>query len=164
MRVVVEVKRGFNAEVVLNNLYKHTQLQKRFACNLVALVNGSPQTLGLRAFLSHFLEFRRVSSSASCSATQFLSSCHCCPGADVDSTLVLSLTHFRKASRQKKGLHEKESQAGQGLSAPLPLERVLVANLIPRSQNPNKPCYHVTVVLWQVPSRDSQSSVWASAL
>ena len=58
MRVVVELKRGTNAEVVLNNLYKHTQLQKRFSCNLVALVAGTPRTLSLKDFLSHFLEFR----------------------------------------------------------------------------------------------------------
>lgn len=58
MRIVVEVKKGFAAEVVLNNLHRHTSLQKRFSCNLVALVNGTPLPLSLKEFLSHFLEFR----------------------------------------------------------------------------------------------------------
>ena len=58
MRVVVEIKRGFNAEVALNNLYKQTELQKRFSCNLVALVGNTPKTLCLKDFLVHFLDFR----------------------------------------------------------------------------------------------------------
>ena len=58
MRVVIEVKRGFNAELVLNNLYKHTSLQKQFNCNLVALVGGTPKTLSLKEILVHFLDFR----------------------------------------------------------------------------------------------------------
>ena len=87
MRVVVELKRGVAAEVwhpmlaaltvpslagcqsesdswhgrkqvVLNNLYKHTVLQSRFACNMVALVDGKPMLLDLKQFLRHFLDFR----------------------------------------------------------------------------------------------------------
>lgn len=58
MRVVVEVKRGYEPEVVLNGLYHNTRLRSRFACNLVALVHGSPATLALKEFLSHFLNFR----------------------------------------------------------------------------------------------------------
>ena len=58
MRVVVEMKRGIDPEVVLNGLYHKTRLRSRFSCNLVALVNGSPLTLALKDFLSHFLEFR----------------------------------------------------------------------------------------------------------
>jgi DNA gyrase/topoisomerase IV subunit A len=46
------------AQVVLNNLYKHTKLQSRFPVNNVALVNGTPQTLNLKEFLTHFLDFR----------------------------------------------------------------------------------------------------------
>lgn len=57
-RVVIEVKRGFEPELILNNLYKYTQLQKQFACNLVALVGGTPKTLSLKEILSHFLDFR----------------------------------------------------------------------------------------------------------
>lgn len=45
--------------MVLANLYKHTVLQSRFACNMVALVDGTPLMLDLKQFLSHFLEFRQ---------------------------------------------------------------------------------------------------------
>eukprot|EP00208_Stichococcus_sp_RCC1054_P004249 CAMPEP_0206139348 /NCGR_PEP_ID=MMETSP1473-20131121/5552_1 /ASSEMBLY_ACC=CAM_ASM_001109 /TAXON_ID=1461547 /ORGANISM="Stichococcus sp, Strain RCC1054" /LENGTH=919 /DNA_ID=CAMNT_0053533103 /DNA_START=196 /DNA_END=2955 /DNA_ORIENTATION=- len=58
MRIVIEPKRGSSPEVILNNLYKHTSLQGRFSCNMVALVDGRPQSLDLKAFLSHFLDFR----------------------------------------------------------------------------------------------------------
>jgi DNA gyrase subunit A len=44
--------------VVLNGLYKHTELQTRFSCNMVALVGSKPLTLNLKQFLQHFLEFR----------------------------------------------------------------------------------------------------------
>ena len=58
MRVVVELRRGANAEVVVNNLYKQTSLQTTFPCNMVALVDKTPQTLNLKQFLEHFLDFR----------------------------------------------------------------------------------------------------------
>lgn len=61
MRVVVELRRGANAEVVVNNLYKQTNLQTIFPCNMVALVDKTPQTLNLKQFLEHFLDFRSVS-------------------------------------------------------------------------------------------------------
>ena len=60
MRVVVELRRGANPEVVINNLYKQTSLQTTFPCNMVALVDKSPQTLNLKQFLEHFLDFRSV--------------------------------------------------------------------------------------------------------
>ena len=59
MRVVIELKRGEVPEVVLNNLYKHTQLQDTFGMNMVALVNGQPKLLNLREMLLYFLEHRR---------------------------------------------------------------------------------------------------------
>ena len=60
MRVVVELRRGANAEVVVNNLYKQTSLQTTFPCNMVALVDKTPHTLNLKQFLEHFLDFRSV--------------------------------------------------------------------------------------------------------
>lgn len=45
-------------QVILANLFKHTALQSRFPCNMVALVNGTPLSLTLKDFLSHFLDFR----------------------------------------------------------------------------------------------------------
>ncbi len=59
MRVVIELRRGEVSEVVLNNLYAHTQLQNVFGMNMVALVNGQPKTLNLKEILSAFIDHRR---------------------------------------------------------------------------------------------------------
>ncbi len=59
MRVVIELKRGEVPEVVLNNLYKQTQLQDTFGINMVALVDGQPRLLNLRQMLEAFLSHRR---------------------------------------------------------------------------------------------------------
>jgi DNA gyrase subunit A len=59
MRVVIELKRDANPDVTLNQIYKQTPLQSTFGVNMLALVNGRPQTLSLKAVLRHFLEFRR---------------------------------------------------------------------------------------------------------
>ncbi|MGN6230097.1 MAG: DNA gyrase subunit A [Trinickia sp.] len=59
MRVVIELKRGEVPEVVLNNLYKATQLQDTFGMNMVALVDGQPKLLNLREMLDAFLSHRR---------------------------------------------------------------------------------------------------------
>lgn len=59
MRVVIELKRGEVPEVVLNNLYKQTQLQDTFGMNMVALVDGQPKLLNLKQLLECFLSHRR---------------------------------------------------------------------------------------------------------
>ena len=59
MRMVVDLKRGEVAEVVLNNLYQHTQLQNVFGINMVALVDGRPQLLNLKQCLQAFIRHRR---------------------------------------------------------------------------------------------------------
>lgn len=59
MRVVIELKRGEMPEVMLNNLYTHTQMQNVFGINMVALVNGQPMTLNLKQILEYFLQHRR---------------------------------------------------------------------------------------------------------
>ena len=59
MRVVIELKRGELADVVLNNLYKQTQLQVTFGVNMVALVDGQPRLLNLKQMLEAFLAHRR---------------------------------------------------------------------------------------------------------
>ena len=58
VRIVVELKRDTNAEVVLNQLFKFTALQSSFACNMLALHQGRPQTLILRQMISAFIKFR----------------------------------------------------------------------------------------------------------
>jgi DNA gyrase subunit A len=58
MRVVIELKRGEQSEVVLNNLYKHTQLQIGFGIIMLSIVNGQPRELGLVEMLKYFIEHR----------------------------------------------------------------------------------------------------------
>ena len=59
MRVVIELKRGEVPEVILNNLYKETQMQDTFGMNMVALLDGQPRLLNLKQFLEAFLRHRR---------------------------------------------------------------------------------------------------------
>ena len=56
MRIVIELKRDVNANVVLNTLYKHTQLQDTFGAIMLALVDGTPKILSLRQMIHHYLE------------------------------------------------------------------------------------------------------------
>ncbi|MDA5094863.1 DNA gyrase subunit A [Aliiroseovarius sp. KMU-50] len=58
VRVVVELKRDATPEVVLNQLFRYTQMQTSFGCNMLALNGGRPEQLTLRDFLSHFITFR----------------------------------------------------------------------------------------------------------
>jgi DNA gyrase subunit A len=59
MRIVIELKRGEVPEVVLNNLYKHTQLQTSFGIIMLAIAGGRPKILSLLEFIEEFIEFRR---------------------------------------------------------------------------------------------------------
>jgi len=59
MRIVIELKRGENAEVLLNNLFRQTQMQTVFGINTVALVDGQPKTLDLKTILECFVRHRR---------------------------------------------------------------------------------------------------------
>jgi DNA gyrase subunit A len=59
LRVVIDLKRGEVGEVILNNLYKHTQLQTTFGIIMLAIVGGRPQVLSLLEVLTNFIEFRR---------------------------------------------------------------------------------------------------------
>jgi DNA gyrase subunit A len=60
MRVVITLKSGVNPQKVLNFLYKHTQLEQKFHYNMVALVDGIPQTLSLKSILTYFIAHREV--------------------------------------------------------------------------------------------------------
>lgn len=59
MRIVIELKREANAQVVLNRLYNYTQLQDTFSVNNLALVNNQPRTLNLRELIDQYIEFQR---------------------------------------------------------------------------------------------------------
>ena len=58
-RIVIELKANARPHTVLNNLYKHTQLQTTFGCIMLALVDGRPQVLGLKAMVQEYIDFRR---------------------------------------------------------------------------------------------------------
>lgn len=58
MRVVIELKRDAVAQIVLNQLYKHTQMQETFGVIMLALVDGQPKVLTLKQVIDHFIEFR----------------------------------------------------------------------------------------------------------
>ena len=59
LRIAIELKRGEIPEVVLNNLFKQTQLQCNFSCNMLALVDNRPRLCGVREFLNYFIDHRR---------------------------------------------------------------------------------------------------------
>ncbi len=59
LRIVIDLKRGEVGEVILNNLYQHTQLQTNFGIILLAIVNGRPKEFGLVELIENFVEFRR---------------------------------------------------------------------------------------------------------
>ncbi|CAL0318477.1 unnamed protein product [Lupinus luteus] len=58
MRVVIELKRGSEPLIVLNNLYRLTSLQSTFSCNMVGILNGQPKQMGLKELLQAFIDFR----------------------------------------------------------------------------------------------------------
>src|SRR5579863_6294206 len=58
MRIVIELKRGAEAQIVLNQLFKHTQMQESFSMILLAVVNGQPRELGLIEAIKHFINHR----------------------------------------------------------------------------------------------------------
>jgi DNA gyrase subunit A len=60
LRIVIDLRRDANAEVILNNLYKHTQMQTTFGVNMLALVDGRPKVLTLREMMQHFIEHRNT--------------------------------------------------------------------------------------------------------
>ncbi|NLY85395.1 MAG: DNA gyrase subunit A [Tissierellia bacterium] len=60
MRIVIEIKRDANPNVVLNNLYKYTQLQTTFGIIMLALVNGEPKILDLKQMLTHYIDHQKV--------------------------------------------------------------------------------------------------------
>ncbi len=59
MRIVIEVKRGEQSAIILNNLYKHTQMQSSFGIIMLALVNNQPRVLNLKEMLRYFVDHRR---------------------------------------------------------------------------------------------------------
>jgi DNA gyrase subunit A len=59
MRVAIDLKRDAIADIVINQLFKHTQLEVSYPVQMLSIVDGQPKTLGMRALLEHFIDFRR---------------------------------------------------------------------------------------------------------
>ncbi|MEG2351107.1 MAG: DNA gyrase subunit A [Bacilli bacterium] len=59
MKIVIELKKEANSNVVLNNLYKHSQLQTTYGINMLMLLQGKPQTLGLKDIISNYIDFQK---------------------------------------------------------------------------------------------------------
>ena len=60
LRIVIDLKRDANANVILNNLYKHTQLQTSYGINLLMLVDGQPMTLGLKSIIEKYIDYQKT--------------------------------------------------------------------------------------------------------
>ena len=123
MRLVIELKRDSIAEIVLNQLFKMTQLQTSFGIIMLAIVNGRPQLLTLREVLSHFLDFRRdvVTRRSRYELRQALAREHILLGLqialdNIDAVIALirasgSVPEARDGLMTQFGLSERQSQA-----------------------------------------------------
>ena len=119
MRMVIELRRGENAEVVLNNLYQQTQMQIVFGINMVALDDGQPKTMGLKQLLEIFLRHRREVVTR---RTQYLLNkardrAHILEGlsvalANIDEVIEL-IRRSPNAAEAKAGLMGRDWRAGQ---------------------------------------------------
>jgi len=118
MRVVIELKRGEMAEVMLNNLYAHTQMQNVFGINMVALVDGQPRTLNLKQILVYFIKHRREVVTRRCifDLKKARNRAHILEGlgialANIDEMIAL-IKHSATPQEAKDGLMERLWQAG----------------------------------------------------
>lgn len=100
MRIVIELKRGEMPEIVLNQLYKLTQLQDNFGINMVALVNGQPKLLNLKQMLEEFLRHRRevVTRRTVFELKKARDRCHILEGLSVSLSNVDEIIKLIKAS------------------------------------------------------------------
>lgn len=118
IRVVVELKRGETAEVVLNNLYKQTQLQSVFGINMVALVEGQPRLLNLKQLIEFFLNHRRevVTRRTLYDVRKARERAHILEGLAVALINIDDIIHVIKGAKStqdaKQGLNEATWQAG----------------------------------------------------
>lgn len=123
MRVVIEVKRGANPEIVLNNLYRHTALQSSFSCNMVAILDGHPKLMGLKEILQAFLDFRCsvIERRAKFKLSQALERKHIVEGIvigldNLDSVIQMiretsNHSKAKEALANEYGLSEKQAEA-----------------------------------------------------
>ena len=113
MRVVIEVRRGEMTEVLVNNLFLHTQMQSSFGINTVALVDGQPRTLNIKQILQAFIEHRQevVTRRTMYDLRKARDRAHLLEGLTVALNNIDEMIAIIKASREpaiaKAALHEK---------------------------------------------------------
>ena len=112
MRIVVDVKRDFNANVVLNKLYKMTQLQTSFSVNSIALVKGRPKLMTLRDCISCFVEHRHevVIRRTEYDKRKAEERAHILQGLIIASDNIDEVVHIIKASRSPQAAQEALQQ------------------------------------------------------
>lgn len=119
MRITIELRRGENAEVILNNLYTHTQLQTMFGVNMVALVDGQPKLLTLKQLLEAFIRHRReiVTRRSIFELRKARDRAHILEGLSIALTNIDEIIALIKSSQNpqdaKQKLLEKNWRAGQ---------------------------------------------------
>ena len=123
MRIVIELKRDANANIVLNRLYKHTKMQDTFGIIMIALVDGEPQTLNLKQILVHYLNHQKmvVRRRTEFDLDKAQARAHILEGLKIaldHIDEVISLIRSSKTGQEAKeglmakfGLSEKQSQA-----------------------------------------------------
>ncbi|KAL5703523.1 DNA topoisomerase (ATP-hydrolyzing) [Ranunculus cassubicifolius] len=120
MRVVIELKRGADPALVLNNLYRQTALQSSFSCNMVGILDGQPKLMGLKELLQAFLDFRCsvIERRVKYKLAQALARKHIVEGIIIGLTNVDGVIKTIKESpkpsealRNEYGLSEKQAEA-----------------------------------------------------
>ena len=112
MRIVIELKRDVNANVVLSTLYKHTQMQETFGVNMLALVDGAPKILSLKHALGHYIDHQKdvVTRRTRYDLDKALARAHILEG------LLIALDHIDEVIRLIRA-SRTDSEAKDGLMA-----------------------------------------------
>ncbi|MCM0647010.1 DNA gyrase subunit A [Clostridium swellfunianum] len=123
MRMVIELKKDANANVILNQLYKHTKLQDTFGVIMIALVNNEPQTLNLKQVLVHYVDFQKevIRRRTQFDLDKALARAHILEGLrialdHIDEVIALirssrTTEQARTGLMERFGLSEKQAQA-----------------------------------------------------
>lgn len=123
MRIVIETKKDANANVILNQLYKHTNLQVTFGAIMIALVNNEPQTLNLKQILAHYINFQMevIRRRTQFDLDKALARAHILEGLRIALDHIDEVIALIRASKtteiarnglmEKFGLSEKQAQA-----------------------------------------------------
>ncbi|WP_350338305.1 DNA gyrase subunit A [Clostridium caldaquaticum] len=123
MRIVIELKKDVNANVILNQLFKHTKLQDTFGVIMIALVNNEPQTLNLKQILVHYVDFQKevIRRRTQFDLDKALARAHILEGLRIALDHIDEVISLIRSSRtteqartglmEKFGLSEKQAQA-----------------------------------------------------